>query len=220
MRKKPSSKIVVPMEHRPKCVVDGCDDRGDHTGQYDAFCFPKFRQYCSYHHKNGIAQHRGTKTYNDVIAKKAGFDSVIDYHDDRATKKGFDSHQELRNSRHEYRRFRKDYCENIDGRLGFVCTTTIKLQGQLQVDHRLSKGKGGSDDPSNLQTLCACCHVYKTIMEGDNRPSIVSADARAATKAVSVEKMKDDRSKWYVDLNTFLEFEDKPMGDEDKSGDE
>ena len=31
-----------------------------------------------------------------------------------------------------------------------------------QIDHRLAKRHGGSDDPSNLQGLCDSCHSRKT----------------------------------------------------------
>lgn len=76
---------------------------------------------------------------------------------------------------------RKNYCENIDGRLGFVCTSTIlnpidnpELFGDdpnptwnamLQVDH--IDGNPFNNDPKNLQTLCACCHIFKTHKEED-----------------------------------------------------
>jgi hypothetical protein len=58
---------------------------------------------------------------------------------------------------------KKDYCENIDGRLGFKCTTTILGPYQLQVDH--VDGDRYNNDPKNLQTLCACCHAHKTHKE-------------------------------------------------------
>lgn len=55
---------------------------------------------------------------------------------------------------------KKDYCENIDGRLGFKCTTTILGPYQLQLDHIDGNRYNNNDD--NKQTLCACCHAYKT----------------------------------------------------------
>ena len=36
---------------------------------------------------------------------------------------------------------------------------------RLECDHVLSKANGGSDDPANLQTLCANCHHAKTRRE-------------------------------------------------------
>lgn len=56
--------------------------------------------------------------------------------------------------------FKKNICENIDGRLGFVCTTTTLDSCQLEVDHVNNNHK--DNDPANLDTLCSCCHKYKT----------------------------------------------------------
>lgn len=36
---------------------------------------------------------------------------------------------------------------------------------QLEVDHIINKAQGGSDDLSNLQTLCKPCHKIKTQTE-------------------------------------------------------
>ncbi|MHB0886869.1 MAG: HNH endonuclease [Bacillota bacterium] len=33
------------------------------------------------------------------------------------------------------------------------------------LDHRVSKRKGGTDDPANLQALCHQCHSAKTARE-------------------------------------------------------
>ena len=61
----------------------------------------------------------------------------------------------------EYKVYRKDYCENIDGRLGFKCTTTIiDTSYQLEVDH--IDEDHTNNNIENLQTLCACCHRLKT----------------------------------------------------------
>jgi hypothetical protein len=64
----------------------------------------------------------------------------------------------------DYKIYRKDYCENIDGRIGFKCTTTIvDPEWQLDADHI-------NGDPTShltmgadaIQTLCKCCHAIKT----------------------------------------------------------
>jgi len=61
----------------------------------------------------------------------------------------------------DYKIFRKDYCENIDGRLGFVCTTTIvDKEWQLDGDH--INGDPSDNQEKNIQTLCKCCHAIKT----------------------------------------------------------
>jgi len=62
---------------------------------------------------------------------------------------------------------KKDYCENRDGRLGFVCDATIRYHGQLEEDH--IDGNPTNDDPANKQTLCGLCHPYKTWKNKDGQ---------------------------------------------------
>lgn len=84
----------------------------------------------------------------------------------------------------KYKGFKKDYCENIDGRLGFTCTSTIlSPKWQLDVDH--IDGDGSNHDESNLQTLCKCCHAYKTMIYEDNLPM--------AKRKSTVEKKMNNR---------------------------
>ena len=62
-----------------------------------------------------------------------------------------------------YKQHRKNYCENIDGRLGFVCTTTILhdfAESMLDADH--INNNHDDNRKINIQTLCACCHRVKT----------------------------------------------------------
>jgi len=123
---------------------------------------------CATHHFSFLAERKGQtkKEFMFNIKLKT------------ARKNGFKSIQEYINSLHPYRKYRKDYCENIDGRLGFKCTTTTPPQeliekvidsgyyeGHLQVDH--IDGVPSNNDPDNLQTLCACCHNFKTAMNKD-----------------------------------------------------
>ena len=68
-------------------------------------------------------------------------------------------------SMHPYLVHRKSYCENIDKRLGFKCTTNVFWPGMLDVDHK--NGNPSDHRPRNLQTLCKCCHAYKTHKKKD-----------------------------------------------------
>lgn len=66
----------------------------------------------------------------------------------------------------DYKIHRKDYCENVDGRLGFTCTSTI-INPELQLDTDHINGDPSDNRPENLQTLCKCCHPIKTMQNGD-----------------------------------------------------
>lgn len=61
-----------------------------------------------------------------------------------------------------HKQHRKDYCENIDGRVANThCTATIiDKRYQLDVDHK--NGDSANNEPENLQTLCKNCHGLKT----------------------------------------------------------
>ncbi len=63
------------------------------------------------------------------------------------------------NNRHSYpyRKHKKDYCEKC----GFIAEHRV----QLDVDH--IDGNNKNNDLSNLQTLCANCHRYKTFLNKD-----------------------------------------------------
>jgi|TARA_R110000868_G_scaffold409664_1_gene695607 5-methylcytosine-specific restriction endonuclease McrA len=66
----------------------------------------------------------------------------------------------------DYKQHRKVYCENVDGRLGFTCTSTIiDAEWQLDADH--INGNPSDNRPENIQTLCKCCHPIKTMQEQD-----------------------------------------------------
>ena len=55
---------------------------------------------------------------------------------------------------------KKDYCENIDGRLGYKCTATIIDKCQIDMDH--IDGENNNNQKSNIQSLCSNCHRYKS----------------------------------------------------------
>lgn len=123
------------LRDKTTCCEHGCDKPRARNG-YSKNGTPSFKKRCSAHNK----QH---------FAKLAGFETV----------------NQWENSFHPYKKFRKDYCENTDGRLGFKCTTTITMSAMLQVDH--IDGNPSNNQPENLQTLCACCHVHKTMTNKD-----------------------------------------------------
>lgn len=117
------------------CCVAGCEKIGQHMGKPRADGSIVRRAYCADHHRER-----------------------------QALKKGLTPRQ-WENSFHPYRKFRKTYCENVDSRLGFQCTTNIFWEGMLQVDH--IDGDPTNNVEENMQTLCACCHAYKGWREGD-----------------------------------------------------
>jgi len=135
MSKNPRTKIFVPEADRPRCIEEGCNRPGQHMGRYRNDGTPMFRKRCEPHHTEHQAAKKGL--------------TAIDW----------------RNSFHPYLHQRKTYCENIDARLGFECTTTITVSAMLQVDH--IDGNPSNNEPENLQTLCACCHIHKTFTNKD-----------------------------------------------------
>lgn len=63
---------------------------------------------------------------------------------------------------------KKDYCENIDGRInGTPCTASGLDSAQLELDH--IDGNHLNNIPDNVQTLCKNCHSKKSIIAGDYR---------------------------------------------------
>jgi len=91
------------------------------------------------------------------------------YEDKKVKNAGFNTLTEYVNSTHPYRKYRKNYCENVDGRLGFKCIYPKKpfkeVTALLQVDHK--DGDPNNNEPKNLQTFCPNCHTYKTHINGD-----------------------------------------------------
>jgi len=118
-------KYNVPKEKRPKCIVPGCERKGQHTGRYLPNGFPKFRAKCDYHHR-----------------------------------------QRYTMGEWKWKQHRKDFCENVDGRLGFTCNYHIQDICQLQTDH--IDGNANNNSALNLQTLCANCHAYKTLKNNEH----------------------------------------------------
>lgn len=56
-----------------------------------------------------------------------------------------------------------------DGYLCVECMRDGRVTLATDVDHRTPKSKGGTDDPDNLQSLCADCHKAKTVRDSGGR---------------------------------------------------
>ena len=112
---------------------------------------------CEIPNCNKIAQNKSggpnpTRRKSKWVAKEFGGEGYVcqQHHSTKYGMNGWD-----------YKIYRKDFCENIDGRLGFKCTTTIiDPEWQLDTDH--INGDPSDNREENLQTLCKCCHSIKT----------------------------------------------------------
>jgi len=130
------------------CIESGCNKLGQLKGKFKADGTPTRRNRCDYHHRVYQADKKGI--------------SVASW----------------TNSWHIYRKHRKDFCENTDGRLGYVCDATIHWEGQLEVDH--IDGNHNNNDPNNLQTFCSNCHKYKTNRNKDFRKMSIKSTLLAS----------------------------------------
>lgn len=169
--KKIVDKIFVPLSKRPKCINKGCNRHAHNMGTYDRNGYPRFRKYCGPCH---IGRMQVFRTEMENFDRRNAPKCKLYDCRKRVTVKGTNHKGKLTFNVYcadhvglnvEYRAYRKDYCENIDGRLQFQCTTTIIWDGMLDVDH--IDGNPENNDPKNLQTLCKCCHAYKTNIAGD-----------------------------------------------------
>jgi hypothetical protein len=138
---------------------------------------------CGKHHSRKVAENRGMNNIAEVVAANAGFSSVREHQEHQARENGFETIADWKrdldlksakasgfatiaqwkNSKHPYRWYlsQQPTCENVDGRLGFVCTTTTFVgYGMVDVDHK--NGDPSDNRVENLQSLCKCCHAYKT----------------------------------------------------------
>lgn len=131
----------MPREQQSTCHTDNCDGLQLIADyNYRGTGKPQYRKWC-----------------------------VTCYQEKRAVNAGFKTNMEYIHDLHPYLKFRKDYCENIDSRLGFVCPTPKELylavSAILQVDH--IDGNPHNNDEKNCQTFCVLCHTYKSWTSGD-----------------------------------------------------
>lgn len=139
--------MIPAVEDRPKCSKKGCcKPRAIINTLKDGT--PNYRTVCQSHHQKNICAKNGVSSTQRLTAERQGL-----------------TLSEYANQYHPYRKYRKEYCENKDGRLGYKCTATIVWDGQLDVDHM--DGNPSNNNPANLQTLCKCCHAYKTNINED-----------------------------------------------------
>jgi hypothetical protein len=190
------------------CCVEGCQQLGQDVTPLRLKVQGKIRRrkYCSTHFRADLAERSGVDSFTHILAKNKGV-SVTEYRrnivENVAANKGM-TVTEYRNSIietaaaskgvtvtayrrsiHKSRRHILDYCENIDGRLGFKCTTTIIVDcGMLHGDHK--NGVPWDHRPSNLQTLCSCCHSYKSHIFKD----YASVGRRTAKSLTEEEKLQ------------------------------
>jgi len=151
----------------PTCQVNRCKKTSQFIGKYyKSTGHPIFRKYCSKHHSDRRKVYqKQMETYDGRTAPTC----ISPGCRKRCTLLGTDESGKLTYSRccadhgfsKPYLIWRKDYCENKDGRLGFKCTTTIvDFRWQLEVDHIDEDHSHNVEE--NCQTLCACCHRIKT----------------------------------------------------------
>lgn len=164
------------------------------------------RKYCATHFQNDLAERKGIKSFAHILAQNKGM-SITEYRrnivQNVAKNKGI-TVAAYRRSIHKSRRHILDYCENIDGRLGFKCTTTIMLDcGMLHGDHK--NGVPWDNRPENLQTLCSCCHSYKSHVFKD----YASVGRRAAKFLTEDEKRQIEYEANLRYKETFEKFTNK-----------
>lgn len=168
---KNKDKIVVPLNKRPICKTSSCNNKTQHLGTYKANGYPNFRAYCTICH----ADRRLAFQANASLIDRRSLPSCeVPGCRKRVEVFGSDHNGNIKYTVfckdhactiNGYSLWRKTYCENIDGRLGFTCTTNIVWEGMLDVDH--INGNPEDNRPKNYQTLCKCCHAYKGNRNGD-----------------------------------------------------
>lgn len=171
---------------RPVCLTEGCTNLAHNTASAKN---PVWRKYCGTCHNE---RRKNFQNLSKNLSKTKYPKCCIKDCNKKVTLLGTDHEGNLKFSQYcdkhggtaYHLQWRKTYCENIDGRLGFICTTNIHYdppltkdtkwivdygypQPMLEVDHINGNPFDEPTDGSNFQTLCSCCHKYKTWKSGD-----------------------------------------------------
>ena len=111
---------------RPYCQVAGCDKFAQNV---NTTAKPRYRKSKWVREKFDVNEGYVCCTHHyEHTGKKHGLSSASEFSKmvlkRVAERNGYANTTEYLNSKHPYRKFRKDYCENRDGRLGIVSTYT------------------------------------------------------------------------------------------------
>jgi hypothetical protein len=134
----------------PICITASCTNPKTVNDWHWTSGLPQYKDICIKCHTKKVAGKHGFTRISQVVAKNAGFDSDTEH----------------RNTTHHDRKHRKDYCENIDGHLGFTCPVLTKESwvgfeiGCLDLDH--VDGNHNNNTPDNVKTYCKLCHNKKS----------------------------------------------------------
>jgi len=127
----------------------------------------RWKEYYSDHESRPKCSIKGCTNYAHNSGRRKDGSIVWRKNPDDLTHRGYIcmEHHEARLWEYkQYRLFKKDYCENEDGRLGFVCPVTVTKKiypvMSYEVDH--IDGNPSNWKQENLQTLCPICHGIKT----------------------------------------------------------
>ena len=96
------------------------------------------------------------------------------------------------------------YCDNIPGKFAPGCKDyqcpMWKFNGGFfdesgkQIDHVIEVKHGGTNDISNLQVLCPCCHAVKTKRCAKQKWDFTSEEIDSGVSHMETEKKKRKRN--------------------------
>lgn len=142
---------IPEIKDRPICSIKDCNNHVEIISTLKDGR-PNFRKVCTFHRIEKIKKDNNVNNIFEITAKRLGFNNVREY----------------LNSKHSYRQYRGSECENHKYNLipGYKCTTNIKYLDQLQVHHW--DCNHNNNNPENLITLCADCHIviHRMIKDG------------------------------------------------------